>query len=182
MAVTTWYERQLTSGNYLSPIGFVLILEKAKKASYLCQKASIPTFTVGSADVNYRGFVPLPVVGNAVFEELTIEFIVDENLENYMEIHNWMRSISAAITSDDAYQWKKNYKEESRPDVSAATLQVLNNNNNNNFDVRFFDMFPISLSAVPFDVTGIDNEFFTASATFKYSYYEIRKVNSADRL
>lgn len=180
--MSTWYERQLTSRNYLSPVGFVLILEKAKKASFLCQKATIPTFNVGSVDIRYQGFVPLPIEGNANFEELTIEFIVDENLENYMEIHNWMRSISAAITSNDAYQWRQDYKEESRSNVSAATLQVLNNNNLNNFDVRFFDMFPISLSALPFDVTSSDNEFFTASATFKYSYYEIRKVNSNDRL
>ena len=182
MAEETWYQRQLNSKNYLSPIGFILVLEKAKKVSFLCQKATIPTFSMGSIDVRARGFVALPFEGNATFSDFTIEFIVDEDLENYMEIHNWMRAISGAITSEDAYNWKKMYPLESRPSTSAATLQVLNNNNLNNFDVRFFDMFPVELSALPFDVTGSDNEFFTASVTFRYSYYELRKVNSQDRL
>lgn len=182
MTVSKWYERQLSSNNYLSPIGFVLILEKSKKVSYLCQRAAIPTFNVGTAEVYFRGHVPLPVEGNARFDDFTVEFIVDENLENYMEIHNWMRAISGGISQRDAAKWRADYPGEGRPSVSAATLQVLNNNNLNNFDVVFRDMYPISLSTLPFDVTGGDNEFITAQVTFKYLYYEFRKVNSAERL
>ncbi len=175
---SAWYKRQLSSNNYLSPIGFVLIIEKSKKVSYLCQRATIPTFNVGSIDVFNQGRVPIPVIGNATFDNFTVDFIVDENLENYMEIHNWMRSISGAIDDSDYFDWKSDYNDkEPRPTVSAGTLQVLNNNNLNNFDVVFKDMFPVTLSALPFDVTQTDNEFFTASVTFQYSYYEFRKTN-----
>lgn len=179
---SSWYEKQLSSNNYLSPIGFVLIIEKSKKVSYLCQRAAIPTFNVGSIDVFNQGRVPIPVIGNATFDNFTVDFIVDENLENYMEIHNWMRSISGAIDDSDYFEWKSDLRpsindKEPRPSVSAGTLQVLNNNNLNNFDVVFKDMFPVTLSALPFDVTQTDNEFFTASVTFQYSYYEFRKPN-----
>lgn len=172
-----WYNRQLSSNNYLSPIGFVLIIEKSAKVSYLCQRAAIPTFNVGSIDVYNRGMVSVPMIGNASFDNFTVDFIVDENLENYMEIHNWMRSISGAIDAGDFDEWSQEYNNQTRPAVSQGTLQVLNNNNLNNFEVVFKDMFPVTLSALPFDVTGSDNEFFTASVTFQYSYYEFRKTN-----
>ena len=64
------------------------------------------------------------------------------------------------------------------PRFSDATLQVLNNNNIANFDVVFKDMFPVSLSSLPFDVTGGDNDYFTATTTFRYTLYEIRNTNS----
>ena len=183
---SSWYEKQLSSNNYLSPIGFVLIIEKSKKVSYLCQRAAIPTFNVGSIDVFNQGRVPIPVIGNATFDNFTVDFIVDENLENYMEIHNWMRSISGAIDDSDYFEWKSDLRpsindKEPRPSVSAGTLQVLNNNNLNNFDVVFKDLFPVNLSTLSFDVTGGDNDYFIATATFKYTLYEIRDVNSQTR-
>ena len=64
---------------------------------------------------------------------------------------------------------------------SDATLQVLNNNNIANFDVVFKDLFPTSLSTLSFDVTGTDNDYFTATATFRYTIYEIRDVNRKTR-
>ncbi len=64
---------------------------------------------------------------------------------------------------------------------SDATLQVLNNNNLVNFDVVFQSVFPVSLSTLPFDVTGTDNDYFTATATFRYTLYEVREKNSQVR-
>ena len=65
---------------------------------------------------------------------------------------------------------------------SDATLQVLNNNNLYNFDVVFKDLFPVDLSTIPFDVTGNDNDFFTASATFRYLVFEVREKASSMRI
>ena len=36
----------------------------------------------------------LPIPGDKMeFEDLNVRFLVDENLENYMEIQNWMRGL-----------------------------------------------------------------------------------------
>ena len=67
------------------------------------------------------------------------------------------------------------------PRFSDATLQVLNNNNVANFDVVFKSMFPTDLTTLSFDVTQTDNNFLTASATFKYLLYEVRNKNSSVR-
>ena len=181
--MANWYEDQLTNRNFLSPIGFLFILDKARKVSFLCQKAEIPTVELGQVEIPTRGLVPIPVEGNMRYSEFSIEFIVDEDLRNYMQIHNWMRALGTPQEFKERRVWIDKYADSPSEDprFSDATLQVLNNNNIANFDVVFKDMFPVSLSSLPFDVTGGDNDYFTATTTFRYTLYEIRNTNSQTR-
>jgi len=181
--MANWYQEQLTNKNYLSPIGFLFILDKATKVSFLCQKAEIPTVSLGEVNIPTRGLVPIPVEGNMRYNDFTIEFIVDEDLENYMQLHNWMRALGTPQEFKERKIWNDSYRDVPSRDsrFSDATLQVLNNNNIANFDVVFKDLFPVDLSTLSFDVTGGDNDYFTATATFKYTLYEIRNVNSQTR-
>ena len=181
--MANWYEDQLTNRNFLSPIGFLFILDKARKVSFLCQKAEIPTVELGQVEIPTRGLVPIPVEGNMRYSEFSIDFIVDEDLRNYMQIHNWMRALGTPQEFKERRVWLNKYADSPSEDprFSDATLQVLNNNNIANFDVVFKDMFPVSLSSLPFDVTGGDNDYFTATTTFRYTLYEIRNTNSQVR-
>ena len=181
--MANWYNDQLTNRNFLSPIGFLFLLDKAKKVSFLCQKAEIPTVELGQVEIPTRGLVPIPVEGNMRYSEFSMEFIVDEDLRNYMQIHNWMRALGTPQEFKERRVWIDKYADSPSEDprFSDATLQVLNNNNIANFDVVFKDMFPVSLSSLPFDVTGGDNDYFTATTTFRYTLYEIRNKNSQVR-
>ena len=181
--MANWYQEQLTNKNFLSPIGFIFILDKAQTVSFLCQRAEIPSMTLGEVNIPTRGLVPIPVEGNMRYGEFTVEFIVDEDLKNYLEIHNWMRALGTPQELKERRTWQDRFAEHPTEDprFSDATLQVLNNNNIANFDVVFKDMFPIELSTLSFDVTSGDNDYFTATATFKYTLYEIRNVNSIVR-
>ena len=181
--MANWYEDQLTNRNFLSPIGFLFLLDKARKVSFLCQKAEIPTVELGQVEIPTRGMVPIPVEGNMRYSEFSMEFIVDEDLRNYMQIHNWMRALGTPQEFKERRVWLNKYADSPSEDprFSDATLQVLNNNNIANFDVVFKDMFPVSLSSLPFDVTGGDNDYFTATTTFRYTLYEIRNTNSQVR-
>jgi len=181
--MANWYEDQLTNRNFLSPIGFLFILDKARKVSFLCQKAEIPTVELGQVEIPTRGLVPIPVEGNMRYSEFSMEFIVDEDLRNYMQIHNWMRALGTPQEFKERRVWIDKYADSPSEDprFSDATLQILNNNNQANFDVVFKDMFPVSLSSLPFDVTGGDNDYFTATTTFRYTLYEIRNTNSQTR-
>jgi len=181
--MANWYQDQLTNKNFLSPIGFLFVLDKARNVSFLCQKAEIPPVRLGEVNIPTRGLVPIPVEGNISYGDFTIEFIVDEDLKNYMEIHNWMRALGTPQYYDERRDWRQKYSDRPSEDprFSDATLQVLNNNNVANFDVVFKSLFPVDLSTLSFDVTGSDNDYFTATATFKYTLYEIRNVNSQTR-
>ena len=181
--MANWYQDQLTNKNFLSPIGFVFLLQRAKKTSFLCQKATIPNMSLGEVPIPTAGMVPIPIEGNMVYGDLEVEFIVDEDLRNYMEIHNWMRALGTPQNYGERDVWNRNNRSHTSDDprYSDATLQVLNNNNLANFDVLFKSLFPTNLSGIPFDVTGNDNQFLTATATFKYILFEVRNVSSQTR-
>ena len=182
--MANWYKEQLTNKNFLSPIGFLFILDKAQKVSFLCQRAEIPDLQLGNVDIPTRGMVPIPVEGNLRYGDLNLEFIVDEDLTNYMELHNWIRALGTPQELKERREWIDRFSKDTPsqdPRFSDATIQVLNNNNQANFDIVFKSVFPTSLSTLNFDVTMGDNEFLTATATFQYTLYEIRKTNSTER-
>jgi len=181
--MANWYNDQLKNKNFLSPIGFVFVLDKAKKTSFLCQRAAIPDISLGNVDIPTAGRIVIPIEGNVVYGDFSIDFIVDEDMRNYMEIHNWIRALGVPDNVAERQQWINQYQYVEGQDTkySDGTMQVLNNNNIVNFDVVFKNMFPTSLSTVSFDVTETDNEFLTATANFKYLLYEIREKNRQTR-
>ena len=139
--------------------------------------------SLGEVPIPTAGMVPIPIEGNMVYGDLEVEFIVDEDLRNYMEIHNWMRALGTPQNYGERTDWEKRFQFHSSDDprYSDATLQVLNNNNLANFDVLFKSVFPVALGAIPFDVTQSDNQYLTATATFKYILFEVRNVSSQTR-
>tara|TARA_B100000945_G_C20313276_1_gene563911 strand:+ start:33 stop:590 length:558 start_codon:yes stop_codon:yes gene_type:complete len=181
--MANWYQDQLTNKNFLSPIGFVFVLDKARKVSFLCQKAEIPDISLGQANIPTAGFAQIPISGSIQYGQLNLEFIVDEDLRNYMEIHNWIRALGTPSVRQERKDWNDRWGNDSRSStddtkVSDATLQVLNNNNIVNFDIVFQSLWPVSLATIPFDVTGTDNDYLTSTVTFNYTTYEVRNKNS----
>jgi hypothetical protein len=180
-----WYQQQLKNNNYLSPIGFKFVIEKAPKTSYLCQTASIPEISVGEVDIP-TPLIAYPIEGNFRYGDLSFQFLVDENLENYLEIHNWMRALGVPYAFSERGEFEDSVRRQvdrtnDRNIVSDGTLQVQTNNFTSNFDIVFVDMFPTSLSTLDFDATIDDNNFLTANVTFAYTYYEIRLPNQTKR-
>ena len=60
-----------------------------------------------------------------------------------------------------------------------ATLTVLNSNFKSNFQVVFYDIIPVSLSALDFNATVDGTEYAAASVTFRYRSYEIQALEGA---
>ena len=46
-----------------------------------------------------------------------------------------------------------------------------------NFKIKFSDLWPYNLSALNFDATDTDIEYFTADVTFKYTIYQITDLD-----
>ena len=177
---------QIENRNFLAPIGFKFNLQRSPGVAYFCNQANIPDISLGVAQQpNYLRDIPTP--GDKMdFGDLSLRFLVDEDLKNYMEIHNWIRALGTPSDFTERKEWNESNRSDNRSKErntkwSDATLQVLNNNNLVNFDVVFQSVFPVSLSTLPFDVTGTDNDYFTATATFRYTLYEVREKNSQTR-
>jgi len=179
MALTNAYKNQIQNRNFLSPVGFKFTLNRAPKVAFFGNSANIPGMTLGTAiQSTYLKDIDIP--GDKVqFNDLTLRFLVDENLENYMEIQNWIRGIGYPESLQEIYKWQKtnasmDLQDKSQMNLySDATLSILTSSNNSNFKVKFADVFPYSLTDLQFDATDSDIDYLTAEVTFKYTIYNI---------
>ena len=178
--MSTPWSNQIKNRNYLSPVGFKFVITKAPKADFFSNSASIPGINLGFAlQPNYLR--DIPVAGDKLtFDDFTLSFFVDENLENYMEVQNWLRGLGYPDSVQEFIDLKKD--DTYTPDPSAknalneysdATLIVYNSSFNEIVKVKFRDVFPVSLSTINFDASVGDIDYVTADATFKYSIYDI---------
>ena len=168
--------------NFLSPVGFKFSLKRSPGVAYFCNEANIPDMSLSIAEQpTYLRDIPLP--GDKIdFGDLSLRFMVDEDLTNYMEIQNWIRGLGYPERVSE-YQdlEKKAYIQQTfgkkRQDIySDGTLQILSNNLVPKFQVIFDDLFPYSISTVTFDATDTDIEYFTAEVSFKYTLYTLTNL------
>ena len=177
------FEKQIANRNYMSPLGFKLVLTKTPKVDFLCQSANIPQISMGTA-IQPTYLKDIPVPGDKVlYDDLTVRFLVDEKMENYLAIYKWITGLGFP---ESIGQFQQLRKDDIRTNASAsddgdpryfefsdATLQILNSNYKPSVLVNFKDAFPISLSTLEFDVANRDYSYFTAEVTFKYTIYNI---------
>ena len=177
------FDKQIDNRNYMSPLGFKLILTKTPKVDFLCQSANIPQISMGTA-IQPTYLKDIPVPGDKVlYDDLTVSFLVDEKMENYLSIYKWMTGLGYPESLGQYDQLRKDdirtnasVSDEGDPlyfQYSDATLQILSSNYIPSIHVNFKDAFPIALSTLDFDVTTRDYSFFTASVTFKYTIFDI---------
>ena len=86
--MTSPFANQIQNRNFLSPVGFEFTLAKYPKAAFFCNSARIPEISLGTfQQPSYLKNIDVP--GEKLeYGDLNIRFLVDENLENYMAIHN----------------------------------------------------------------------------------------------
>ena len=181
------FDKQIANRNYMSPLGFKLIITKTPKVDFLCQSANIPSISMGTAiQPSYLKDIPVP--GDKVlYDDLSVRFLVDEKMENYLAIHKWITGLGYPESLGQYRQLKKDDNRTDRRvsdaadpryfEFSDATLQVLNSNYKPSVLINFKDAFPTSLSTLDFDVTTRDYNYFTAEVTFKYTIYNITDPN-----
>lgn len=176
------FKNQIKNRNFLSPLGYKFSLVRAPKVAFFANSAEIPGIELGVAtQPNYLRQLPVP--GDMMqFDDLVIRFLVDEDLENYMEIQNWMRGLGFPESLNEIYNlqnqeeiskyYPKNFRSEMNI-YSDGTLFVLTNTEVNNFKVQFKGLFPYSLTNIQFDSTPEDIQYVSAEVRFKYMMYNI---------
>jgi len=201
MTTTNSYNRQPTKLDYASPTQFKFGIIKLPKVEYFCTAANIPGITLGTSNLT-TPFKDVPMPGDKLdYDTLNISFLVDENLENYREIHGWMtglgfpkdysqyRTLQSAgtdrypTTTNETYSSEIGVTSKNTPDdgglYSDATLFVLTSKNNSNIEIRFRDIYPISLSGLDYNQQATDVDYLTASVTFQYKIYEFANISAS---
>jgi len=174
---------QITNRNFLSPVGFQFILQKKPKIDFFCNAANIPGINLGVA-MQPTPLKAIPVPGETLtYEDLTLRFMVDEDMENYLEVWNWLNQFGFPRDWGQ-YQQLLNEDENSKgkqtaiSGMSDGSLLVYNSNYNVNLKVEYKDLFPVSLSSIQFDTTPTEINYASAQVVFKYTIYDIIKVST----
>ena len=180
-------ESPITNRNFLSPVGFKFALKRSPAVAFFCNEANIPSMDLGVAEQpTYLKNIPVP--GDKIqFGDLSLRFLVDEDLKNFMEIQNWIRGLGFPESLSEFDELEKeatmpsNFGNNTGDDIySDGTLQILSSNLIPKFQVMFSDLFPYSLSTITFDATDTDIEYFTAEVSFKYTIYRITDLENND--
>jgi hypothetical protein len=176
-------ERQPTNLDYARPTQFRFDILKIPNTAYHVQECNLPGIAFsGDAIFNTR-FKALPMIGDTLnYEPLELTFIVQENLQNYMEIHNWMTGAGFPYSNQQASDAIREGESEKSTQgrvaalTSDATLTLFTNKNNPLIEITFTNMYPTSLSALQFDTKDTEATQLTATVTMNYHIYSFKNL------
>lgn len=162
--------------NFLSPLNFKFQIKKAPHVNFFLQKTNIPQIALTPVNTP-NPFVNVPYPGeHLTYDPLDITFKIDEDLQNYLEIHNWIRSLGKPENFDEykTIQDKKSWTGDGI--YSDISLMILSSTKSPNYEIVFTDSHPVSLTAVTFNTTDPDVRYLEATASFRYTYFSIQKI------
>jgi hypothetical protein len=199
MTTSNVIDRAPSKFDYASPIQFRFKMTKLPTVEFFIQTANIPGISLGDTTLP----TPLKDISmpgdKLTYQSLDVSFLVDENLNNYKEIHDWMTGIgfpqdhkqfadvlatgsdrfSRSTASTAAVGSGKPAPLSEGGIYSDATLIVLNNKNIAKTEIRFQNVYPTSLGSLSYDIKASDVDYLQVSASFSYMYYDIVQISSS---
>ena len=201
MTTTNALSRQPTKLDLASPTQFKFQILKLPKVEYFCTAVNLPGLSLNTVQ-QPTPLADIPLPGEKLsFGDLEMTFMVDENLENYQEISGWLfglgfpksRTQFANLVEAAKDRFPMNGKDSQTtaagkvkygaqpigPVFSDATLNILSSKNRANIEVRFNNVFPVSLSGLQFTQQATDVDYLSATVTFQYKLYEFAAKNAS---
>ena len=199
MTTTNVISREPSKNDYASPIQFRFKCTKLPLVEFFVQSANIPGINLGSAtQTNPLYDIPLP--GDKItYAALDMSFLVDENLNNYKEIHDWILGLGFP-SNNQQFQDLQSAGSDRFPGSSRSTaatgtstpqplneggiysdaiLTVLNSKNIAKTEIRFQNVYPTSLGSLNYDVRQTDVDYLNASVSFNYMNYDIVQISTS---
>ena len=179
--------------NFLSPVGFKFQIGKMPGVDFYCQSASIPAISMGTANQPTRLNNIYQPGDELYYEPLFVKFLIDENMKNWYQVHDWMREITTPVTTKEFTYNRGTYRSVNDPipgimdtDTNVAymrgewtnqwksdvSLFILSSNYRPVAEFVFRDAFPITLTTLNFDASVPDINYFTAEVTMRYNYFD----------
>jgi len=200
MTIVNSLTRQPTSLDYASPTQFKFQIQKLPKVEYFCTSVNLPAVSISEVK-QPTPFVDVPLPGTTLsYETLNMSFLVDENLENLQEIHGWIRGLGfpesyteyagglnagadRAPSSQGSVSTEPGKVKFGAPSQQAyfsdATLIVLTSKNNPIKEIRFRDVYPISIGELQYDQQATDVQYLMATVTFRYRGYDFANIGAS---
>ena len=201
MTITSTLQRQPTKLDCASPTQFKFSINKLPKVEYFCTAVNVPGITLGGTMSQPTPLKDIPIPGEKLtYEPLSMTFLVDENLENFQEIHGWLVGLGfprdhnefrdLVSSGNDRFPAKNQSISNEIGKVkygaantggtySDATLTILTSKNNSALEVRFRNMFPTGLTGLSYNQQAADVDYLTATVSFEYEIYDFATTGSS---
>lgn len=161
-----------SKANFLQNNGFRLIVPSFRELEFFATRFTFPGINLPYAGAD-TPFAQMKFAGDKMtFEEMTYNFIVDERIENYTYLADWIKSISYSedFPMFSNYENKNKIQPLGEQDI---TVSVLNSKNNPIKTFRFLNAIPVALSGYELVTDDNESEYVRASVTFVYDVYHI---------
>lgn len=163
----------LSNINLLQPTSFKLIIERKNftNLEFFCQSVAHPAVDAQPGSVPYSRIGQIPLAADKLnFTELECMIIVDENLNAYKEMYDWVHRL---VQNPEKSSLDRSLGEPTPNTYYDITLMILSSHNNTTRKIRYIDCIPVGLGNMMLDATTGDTTQVTFPATFRFSYFEL---------
>ncbi len=152
--------QQLIETNPLTSVQYKFEIHNLPSVTYGAQSIILPSMQT-DAPLMSTPRRSVPLTGTQLnFDPFNITFLVDDELNNYSELYNWM-IYTVTHPFDKATH------------VSDATLHILHGDLTPNKKITFIDCFPTLVAELPFESHVNDSDVIECSAVFNFAYFKL---------
>lgn len=138
---------------YPGQFGLVIESDKFKTVEYFCTNVSIPSLSMTATIQNFQHIEGFGFGDQIKYGTLTVTFIIDEELKNYLELHSWMERI----------------RDQGVEEYYDAVVLIYNNRSRLVRQVRFRDLVPQSLGEIALSSQSPPETPITCNVDFVYT-------------
>ena len=158
-----------TNKNFLQPTGFKFIINRRDYSNleYFAQSVTHPGSTVNPLELPTTRIASVALAGDKItYSQLTLEVILDEDMQSYKEMQSWLER----TVNDGHIDESINGKTATYSDI---TLIIMTSHNNKNVQIRYKDCVPVDIGSIQMASNVNDVAFTTFQVSFRFSSFEI---------
>ena len=157
---------------YLAPTGFKISVDRKNypNIQFFAQQVQHPSMDMTTTEIPYRRVGTIVTPGDTLsFGTLTMDVLMDENMNVYQEMYDWMRRL--VQEKHKANTGRMFSGEDDLASYCDITVSVLTSSNNISRSFKYINGLPISLGDITFASTQ-EGQYITFPMSFRFYYFE----------
>lgn len=155
--------------SFLQSAKFIFTIPSLPFARYFCQSVNFPGVSANEVLVSTPFADTYRHGDNLVFEPLTIDFLIDEDLRVWEETYIWLATLTNPIKF-------KEYGSKFKDKYYDGILTINTNANIPNLRVHFRYCHPVNIGAIQFDSRVSAETTPTCTLTLRYDTFKIERL------
>ena len=158
-----------TNKNYLQPTGFKIVIDRRNYSNleFFAQSVVHPGASVNPLEIPTTRVTSLPLAGDKItYTNLTMDVILDEDMESYKEMQNWLER----IVNEGHVPETTDTKVSTYADIN---VMIMSSHNNKNVQIKYKECMPVDIGSVNLASNVGDVAYLTFQVSFRFSEFEI---------